>query len=78
VDSPDSLDLCSRCTSILRVEVRANWEQSGRNFGRAEPPEPTVQAEMVREVPGENESVRAEGWLHVTVEPCGELGWFFA
>lgn len=53
--------------AMLRDEVHAKWEQSGRDLGRPEPPPPTLRIDRV-----------GEGELHVRVEETEGMAWQFS
>src|SRR5262245_47211811 len=41
----DASSLEAQCNAMVRDEVRAKWEQSGRDFGRSAPPPPTLRVD---------------------------------
>jgi hypothetical protein len=62
----DRSDFEAHCESLLRDEVHAKWEQSGRDFGRAEPPPPTLRIERV-----------GNGVFHVNLDEVDGMAWRF-
>jgi hypothetical protein len=62
----DRSSLEARCNAMLRDGVHAWWEQSGRDFGRAEPPPPTLRVDAVN-----------DGELRVSVDEFGVVRWEF-
>jgi len=62
----DRTEFEEQCEALLRDVVHAKWEQSGRDFGRAEPPPPTLRIDRV-----------GDGVFHVRLEEIEGMGWRF-
>ena len=62
----DRAEFEARFTAMLRDEVRAKWEQSGRDFGRAEPPPPTLRIDRF-----------GRGEIQVRLEQIEGMAWEF-